>query len=115
MKLPNSTSAVIDIEKLQDYCLSSNHPEGRHKARVFLSVLGMTASDAEDLRKLLLAAAARNDNAELTGSDQYGHRYSLDCTVSGNSREAVVRSAWIIKSGEDFPRLISCYVLRGAK
>jgi len=30
------------------------------------------------------------------------------------SREALVRSAWIIKTGEDFPRLVSCYVLRGA-
>lgn len=28
-------------------------------------------------------------------------------------REAIVRSAWIIKTSEDFPRLVSCYVVRG--
>ena len=25
--------------------------------------------------------------------------------------EATVRSSWIVRSGEDFPRLTSCYVL----
>lgn len=113
MKLPNGAKAVIDIEKLRDYCLSAQHPEGRHKARVFLSALGMTASDAEGLRSLLLIAAAESDNVTMTDSDKYGCRYSLDYAVFWSSRESVVRSAWIVKSGEDFPRLTSCYILRG--
>jgi hypothetical protein len=114
MKLPNGTNAVVDIVKLRDYCLSSQHPEGRHKARVFLSALGMSSTDANQLREMLLSAASINNEVSMTDADKYGCRYSLDVLVSWGSREAVVRSAWIIKTGEDFPRLASCYVLRGA-
>lgn len=114
MKLPNGASAVVDIEKLRDYCLSSQHPEGRHKARVFLSALGMTSADADKLRDILLSAAVMSNEVSMTGADKYGCRYSLDVVVISGSREALVRSAWIIKTGEDFPRLVSCYVLRGA-
>lgn len=113
MKLPNGSSAVVDIEKLRDYCLSSQHPEGRHKARVFLSALGMTAVDADQLREILLAAAKVNNEISMNGTDPYGSRYALDVTVVWGSREALIRSAWIIKTGEEFPRLASCYVLRG--
>lgn len=112
MKLPNGIRAVIDIEKLRDYCLSAQHPEGRHKARVFLSALEMTSSDAAKLREILLVAAANNE-ALVTGKDQYGCRYALDVLVTWKRREALVRSAWIIKTSEDFPRLVSCYILRG--
>jgi hypothetical protein len=114
MKLPNGARAVVDIVKLRDYCLSTQHPEGRHKARVFLSALGMSSTDAETLRENLLIAALVNDEVLITDADKYGCRYSFDVLVTWGSREAIVRSAWIIKTGEDFPRLTSCYVLRGA-
>lgn len=114
MRMPNGVHAVVDIEKLRDYCLSSQHPEGRHKARVFLSALGMTSADADKLREIMLSAAAVNNEVSMTGADKYGCRYSLNDIVTLGSREALVRSAWIIKVGEDFPRLVSCYVLRGA-
>lgn len=113
MKLPNGSSAVVDIEKLRGYCLSAQHPEGRHKARVFLATLGMSATDADKLREFLLAAAGSNDEVLMTGVDEYGRRYSLDVQIVLGSREAIVRSAWIIKTSEEFPRLVSCYVLRG--
>ena len=45
---------VVEIAKLRDYCLSDTHPRGRHKARVFRSRLGLSASDAEWLRQSLL-------------------------------------------------------------
>lgn len=114
MKLPNGAHAVVDIEKLLDYCLSAQHPEGRHKARVFLSALGMNSSDAGVLREILLTAATVSNEVSMTSADKYGCRYSLEVIVTWGSREALVRSAWIIKTGEDFPRLVSCYVLRGA-
>jgi hypothetical protein len=41
MKLPNATHAVVDVAKLRDYCLNPGHARGRHKARVFASVLGI--------------------------------------------------------------------------
>jgi hypothetical protein len=70
MKLPNGANAVVDIEKLRGYCLSVQHPEGRQKARVFLATLGMSATDADKLREMLLSAAAANEDVSMTGADE---------------------------------------------
>jgi hypothetical protein len=37
--------------------------------------------------------------------------YSVEFTLRKNDREARVCSAWIARTGEGFPRLISCYVI----
>ncbi len=110
MKLPNADRAVAEIEKLRDYCLNPVHPRGRHKARVFLSSCGMTGDHAEDLRDALLDAA-RTLEAELGEEDDYGQRFVVDLEVTGPAGTAAVRTAWIVRSDEDFPRFVSCYVL----
>jgi hypothetical protein len=110
LQLPNADRAVVDIAKLRDYCLSPAHPVGRNKARVFASVLGLTAADADTLRAALLAAAAHSE-ATLGQQDQYGQRYILDFSVTGPAGQATVRSCWIVRTGEDFVRLTTCYVL----
>lgn len=110
MKLPNPEQALVDIAKLRDYCLSRTHPRGRHKARVFASVLGIAEQDAELLRQALLDAA-RSSEATLAEADSYGRRYLLDFEMRGPGGRANVRSSWIVLAGEDFPRLTSCYVL----
>jgi len=110
VKLPNGERAVVDMEKLRDYCLSPEHRRGCHKARVFKASLGMTQEHAEDLRDALLAAALNND-AVPEEHDKYGRRYVIDFRVTGPSGRAMVRSSWIIRREEDFPRLTSCYVL----
>ncbi len=110
MKMPNGERAVIEVAKLRDYCWSRDHLRGRHKARVFAAALGLTAEHAEDLRAALLQAAPTE---EATGTDQneYGQRYLLDFIMTGPAGQAKVRSGWIIRRGEDFPRLTSCYLL----
>jgi hypothetical protein len=74
-KLPNPERAVVDISKLRDYCLNPYHEDGKHKARVFLSALGIRESDAEWLRDRLLKAAAIED-ATVTAENRFG---SLTC------------------------------------
>jgi hypothetical protein len=110
MRLPNSDRAVAEISKLRDYCLNLDQPEGRHRVRVFRASLGMTSADAEELRAAVLSAA-REEVAVPTGEDGYGQRYTVDFAVCRSKRTAVVRSGWIVKKGEDFPRLTTCYVL----
>lgn len=115
MKLPNAHRAVVDLTKLRDYCLSPTHPRGRHKARVFAAALGLTAADATILRTLLLNVAKEGE-AVPTEGDEYGQRYTLDFPLTefpapGLARQAVIRSYWIVRRGEDFPRLTSCFVL----
>ena len=46
MKMPNGDHAIVEIRKLLEYCLNSQHPRGRNKARVFASV-GIREVDAE--------------------------------------------------------------------
>lgn len=110
MKLPGGERALVDIAKLRDYCLSEQHPRGRHKARVFALALGLTAAEAQVLRRALLNAAVEGD-AVSGERDDYGQRYMLDFEMTGPRGQATVRSSWIILHGEDYPRLTSCYVL----
>jgi hypothetical protein len=110
MKLPNAEQAVLEVEKLRDYCLSETHPRGKHKARVFAATLGITSENAEELRMLILRAI-QYEEAELGEQDEYGQRYIVDVRVKYSGKEATVRSTWIIRNGETVPRLTSCYVL----
>jgi hypothetical protein len=110
LRLPHAENAVVDIAKLRDYCLSTTHPVGKHKARVFAAKLGLTADDSNELREALLEAARILDVVP-GDQDQYGQRYTLDLLMIGPDGHATVRSAWIIRSGEDFPRLTTCYVV----
>jgi hypothetical protein len=106
VNLPNGDRAVVDVAKLRDYCLSPDHLRGQHKARVFATALGLTADDADALLDV-----ARVGAAVISDQDQYGQRYVVDFTMERGGRHAIVRCAWIVRSGEDFPRLTSCYVL----
>lgn len=108
--MPNPERAAVDIEKLRNYCLSFEHPRGRHKARVFAAVLGLTADHAEMLQEALLAAARTHD-AVPTDQDEYGQRFVIDFDMSGPAGSARIHSSWIVRRGEDFARLTSCYVL----
>lgn len=110
MKLPNGERAIVDMEKLRDYCLSLDHPRGRHKARVFRSVLGLTRDHAGELRESLLRAAAERDATEAE-ADQFGRRYFVDFEFLGPKSSALIRSGWIVRTGEDSPRFTTCYVL----
>ena len=91
MKLPNAERAVVDLEKLTNYCLSSEHPRGRHKARVFVAVLGLTTDTAIELRQGLLNAALIYE-AALADQDEYGQRYVLDFLMTGPKGQGRVRS-----------------------
>jgi hypothetical protein len=110
MKLPDGESAIVEIEKLRDYCLSLEHPRGRHKARVFHSLLGMTTAHSEELRASLIDAAL-NRTATLEASDLYGTRYIIDFELKHGERTAMIRSCWIVRSGEIAPRFVTCYIL----
>ncbi len=110
MKLPNSERVVVDVAKLRDYCLNPDHPRGRHKARAFTAAIGLTADQAEELRDALLEAA-HTEEAIATDQDEYGQRYVVDFTMNGPAGQARVRSGWIVRRGEDFARLTSCFVL----
>ncbi len=96
MKLPNAENAIIDKDKIENYCLNLEHPRGKHKARVFISVLGLTVKDSEYLIGRIKTMIIKVDC--LKGEqDQYGQRYTADIEIKYESKKAVVRTSWIIK------------------
>lgn len=110
MKLPNSERALIDPRKVIDYSLDPEHDEGRHKAHLFESLLGINRQNAEQLLHALEQAAMTGD-AVMAKLDKYGQRYVIDFDFTGPGGRATIRSAWIVRRGEDFPRLTTCYIL----
>jgi hypothetical protein len=111
MALPNGIRAVVDIRKLRDYCLDPHHEDGKHKALVFAGALGLGRDDAEWLRERLLEAAA-SQPALVASKTRFGVLYVLDFLLTTASGSAVLRSGWIVRHAEDFPRLTTCYLRR---
>ena len=110
MKLPNGDKAIIDPRKLTDYSLSAAHDDGKHKARLFQELLGISLDNAQLLLDAL-KEAARAGEAFVGKQDRYGQRYVLDFEFAGPTGSAMIRSAWIIRTGENEPRLVTCYIL----
>src|SRR2546429_3782316 len=109
MRLPSGDRAVVDIVKLQAYCLDPSHETGKHKARVFRSALGFDQTNATDLRRILLEVAVTGD-ATAGELDAFGQRYVIDFDLPGRGGAVTARSSWMVRVCEDFPRLMSCYV-----
>jgi hypothetical protein len=110
MLIPNAKNAVVDIRKLRDYCLNLEHDDGKHKARLFSSILGMTADDAEELRQILLEVVKTHE-VRLGRQDEFGQRYTLDFRIEWQNRNAILRSGWIVERGSEIPKLTTCYPL----
>ena len=110
MKLPNAENAFVDLEKLRSYALDPTHRVGRHRARLFSALLGLGVEGAEELRDILLDAA-RTLDAELGEHGEHGQCYRIDFMLTWRGRQALLRSAWIVRPEEGFPRLVTCYPL----
>ncbi len=109
MRLPNVENALIDVRKLTEYILDTADARGRHKARVFAAALGFTVENAGELRTAILKAVP--DGECIIGElDFYGQRYRVDCKIKTETGEAVVRTAWIVRRDENFPRMTTCFV-----
>jgi hypothetical protein len=105
--LPNRNEAVLDIRKIEDYCLSPQHPRGRHKARVFREALDLQRSDAGWLRDVL-PETARSGEASRVAADAWGAQWRLDAAIRRQGKSAVVRTIWIVRTGETAPTFVTC-------
>jgi hypothetical protein len=110
MRIPNGKSATVDIRKIEDYCLSPSHPRGRHKARVFRDALDLQRGDAPWLRDALLEAVLSGEASQIA-TDRWGSHWRMDVLVRRHQKQAVVRTAWIIRAGDDRPTFVTCWVL----
>lgn len=110
MKLPNPEKTFIDNNKLAGYSLNVNHDEGKHKARVFKSALNLTIDNIEELKQALLEAV-KTYEAIPDKANSYGQKYIIDFPLTRDNKTAIVHSVWIVRNDENFPRLVTCYLL----
>ncbi|MGH2609174.1 MAG: DUF6883 domain-containing protein [Tepidiformaceae bacterium] len=111
MKLPNAEHAVIDGRKLTEYVLDAGHGRGRHKARLFQSIMNIGPGDAGVLMDLLRQLAAE-DEVDVTRETDFGIEYVLHHPLPDTDPPAALRHVWIVLHGEDVPRLVTCFPVR---
>ena len=112
--LPRYTDAIDIAAKLEDYVLDPTHPTGKHKALVFESALGYNLSNRSSLEAELRRGLGRY-KAIPTGNNGYGETYRMKLLVSGPKGRQPVSAGWIIRDGEDFPRMVTAYVDSASK
>jgi hypothetical protein len=109
-RLPEAHRAVVDPDKLRDYVLSPHHEHGRHKARVFLSALGIGQDNWEYLREQIVTGVVDADVSEVRAG-RFGLRYSVPMVIEGlNGQTHEVITGWIIEQQGAPPRLTTAYV-----
>jgi Domain of unknown function (DUF4926) len=94
-RLPNAPQAILDIRKIQDYCLNPAHPRGRHKARVFREAFGIGQNDAYWLRDLLVEGIRRYEAIEVA-RNAWGVSWRVDIPLAR-------RKEWCGKINVDDP------------
>ena len=110
MKLPNGQHCDLGT-KLEDYSLNPLHREGRHKARVFASALGITQANADVLSAAIRSAAAASEAAEARGDHGFGEVFNRRFAMTTSRGSATVLTGWIVLHNEDFPRLTTCFIV----
>lgn len=108
MKLPNGEKAEISTQKLIGYCLNPEHPSGKHKARVFASILGITLEHADVLRELIQTAAVAGEVVQQS-TTQFGQQFKVDWIVPDT--DAIrLRTVWETTANNPYPRLITAFL-----
>ena len=105
--LTNYEKAIIPRSKLEDYALNPAHKDGRHKARLFKSILGFEKADWQKLEKIILNELPYYE-AVFSRVDKWGKFYSVSLLVVGaNGKTAVVQTIWKIETGTDYPSFVT--------
>jgi hypothetical protein len=107
--LPAVERAIIERRKLESYLLDPSHGEGRHKARVFRSVLGIAAVDWRYLNDAILVGVLDAPVSAIVPTP-YGSRCTVVLPIQGlNGQRHDVVTGWLV-AGDGPPRLVTAYV-----
>jgi hypothetical protein len=113
-KLPNFEQAIIPDAKLTVYLLNQSHPLGGPKAEFFRR-FGFTIDNLSEFRDALLKHASDLD-VHSRRSERHGEIYEIVGPLeSPDGRNPTVLIAWMIRYGENQPRLITVVPSRGLR
>lgn len=102
------------IDKLTTYSLNFEHKDGKHKARLFRAKLGIVLDNQEILVAALIKAAINCKSAYHTTSE-YGDKYVIDFDLTTEVGTSKIRSCWIVRFGETYPRLTTVYPIESGE
>lgn len=107
MPIPNADQAIVATEKVRDYLLNLNHPDGGSKA-VWFHSLGYARDQWQELADDLLAIA-RGGCEFHTEKTQFGKKYKAAGSIGRPyHRPGNVLTVWIVEN-DDPPRLVTAY------
>lgn len=113
-RLPNAHLAVIDERKITEYLLAATHPAGRAKA-IFFGRFGFRISSWRVLGDALRDHASLAVVSSVVETE-FGRKYSVDGVLSApDGRKPFLRVIWFITRGDDIPRLVTAYPIRGGE
>lgn len=108
-RLPNAEQAIVPREKVVNYLLSNEHPDGGQKA-TFFNRFGFRPERWYDLRDALLRHACESPVVTQELNTRYGDKYVIAgelCAPEG--RAPSVCSVWMIPRSEQAPRFVTAY------
>ena len=110
MKLPYRKIAFIPVEKIDNYLLSTTHPTGKHKARVF-KAKGYELSNRDLFENTLLDIARNNEVTKTLDSINkginYGKKFYIDGIIGTQGRQCHIRTVWQILTNKRKPSLVT--------
>ena len=99
---------MIAREKLVDYLLSPTHRVGKHKAAWF-TAFGFSRDRWDELESALARHVRKNDVVAWRDRP-YGVEYIVEAPLrTPDRRDPIVRSVWIIGTGEEVPRFVTAF------
>jgi hypothetical protein len=111
MKLSELGGVVVPKQKITDYLLSTEHPDGASKARYFIK-MGFTPAQWIELKSALVEMTDRFDVSESI-QNEFGTKYIVDGELkSPTGKVALIRAVWIVETDSDSACLVTAYPLQ---
>jgi len=108
LKLPNSESIVVNIEKVENYLLNTSHPDGLHKARFFMS-FGFSQTSPREMAEALIKHSQENEVVETVNTD-FGVKFVVEGKLqTPDKRNPLIRTIWFIAFNEKILKLVTAY------
>ena len=107
MKLPRK-NVYINPQKVKDYLLNINHPDGGPKAKLLLN-LGFSASDASLLENAIVDHATSNDVSAVI-TTPFGEKYLIEGPIETPARKILkIRSVWVKELNGELIKFVTLY------
>lgn len=99
---------IISRRKLVDYLLSTTHPVGKFKARIFQE-WGFYETNVDVLENSL-KTIARTQEVNKTTTSSYGTKYIVTGRIKTPTGSTItLQTVWILEPVQENPRFVTAY------